>query len=116
MFDANFLANLIVWRWINEIGARIFVVLLFAVAFSVLCAMSGVYLPAILLIIAGLLVFLVIRHAIRRQAALQTWRDSVLPGATQPWEGRTEPQLYPAAQMPDAGLRASASSRWPVSR
>jgi len=110
MFNADFLANLLVWRAINRLGAQIFLVTLCAVAFSVVCAMSGAWLPLILLVSVGFLVFLAVRRIFRPQPTLEEILAQPLP------QGRREPRLYPAATAPSSGLRASTGARWPAAR
>jgi membrane protein implicated in regulation of membrane protease activity len=110
MFNADFLANFLVWRAINRAGAQILIVALCAIAFSVVCAMLGVWLPMILLVIAGFLIFLGVRRIFRRQPTLEEILAQPLP------QGRREPRLYPAVVTTGNGLRATTDARWPVSR
>jgi hypothetical protein len=116
MFDADFLANIIVWRWIWNAIFHAVAVVVVVVGFAGYTAWQGEFAPALIVACLGFLVFLIIRNAFRRQARLQAWRDSVLPWSPRSPEGRTEPRLYPAAVTQPAGLRAAPASRWPVSR
>jgi hypothetical protein len=103
MFSADFLANVLVFRALDQVGARILIITLCAIAFAAVCATVGEFRPLVALLFVGFLIFLAIRRIFRAQPTLE------------PLQGRTEPRLYPLAQPPQAGLRASGA-RWPVSR
>lgn len=110
MFDANFLANIIVWKWINNTAVHIIVGTGFVLWIAVDLAMQGAFIPLVLVVVVGVSIYLLIRNMFRRQRELQAWREAGLP------TDRQDPYFYARPAVPQTGLRAPSADRWPVSR
>jgi hypothetical protein len=116
MFSADFLANAIIWAWINKTLGRVIAVVVIVSWVVVDLALRGFYVPLLIVGCLGILIVMAVRHAFRRQARLQAWRDTPFPWPPRSPEGRTEPRLYPAVVTQRTGPQADPASRWPVSR